>query len=110
MKGLVLQQECSVPIFLFFHCDDLPVKVYLYGQSFDAVFLNTETREWSIGRKNSPFIQELLISCRLKFTGFLIFVMVVCIAVIPHGKVFYMLDSHCRDGKGLPVPLAPLYY
>ena len=90
--------------------DDLPVKVYLYSQSFDAAFLNVETKEWSIGRKNSPFIQKLVISCRLKFTGFLIFVMEVCIAVIPHGKVFYMLDSHSRDEKGFPVPLAPLYY
>ena len=90
--------------------DDLPVKIYLYGQSFDAVFLNIETREWSIGRKNSPFIQELVTSCRLKFTGFLIFVMEVRIAVIPHGKVFYLLDLHSRDEKGLPVPLALLYY
>ena len=88
----------------------MPVKVYLYGQSFDAVFLNIETREWSIGRKNSPFIQELVTSCRLKFTGFLIFVMEVRIAVIPHGKVFYLLDSHRRKKKGLPVPLALLYY
>ena len=84
--------------------DDLPVKVYLYSQSFDVVFLNIETREWSLGRKNSPFIQELVTSCRLKFTGFLLFVMAVCIAVIPHGKVFYLLDSHSRGEKGLPVP------
>ena len=90
--------------------DDLPVKVYLYGQSFDAVFLNIETREWSIGRKNSPFIQELVTSCRLKFKGFLMIVMEVCIAVIPYGKAFYLLDSDSRDVKGLPVPLAPLYY
>ena len=90
--------------------DDLPVKGYLYGQSFDAVFLDIETREWSIGKKNSRFIQELVTSCRLKFTGFLIFVMEVCIAVIPHGKGFYLLDSHSRDEKGLPVPLALLYY
>ena len=88
----------------------MPVKVYLYGQSFDAVFLNIETRQWSIGRKNSPFIQELVTSCRLKFTGFLIFVMEVCIAVIPHGKAFCLLDSHSRDEKRLPVPLAFLYY
>ena len=30
--------------------------------------------------------------------------MEVCIAVMPHGKVFYLLDSHSRDEKGLPVP------
>ena len=30
--------------------------------------------------------------------------MEVCIAVIPHGKVFYLLDLHSRGEKGLPVP------
>ena len=30
--------------------------------------------------------------------------MEVFIAVIPHGKMFYLLDSHSRDEKGLPVP------
>ena len=76
----------------------------MYGQSFDVVFLNIETREWTLGSKNSLFIQKLVISCKLKFTGFFIFVMEVCIAVIPHGKVFYLLDSHIRDEEGLPVP------
>ena len=139
MKGLVLQQECSVPVFLLFHyvgllfvryqydkamilictgdkiykdlvvskylnVDDFPVKSYLYGQPSDVVFFNIETREWSLGRKNSPFKQELVTPWRLKFTRFLLFVMQVCIAVIPHEKVFYLLDSNCRDEKGLPVP------
>ena len=45
-----------------------------------------------------------MISCGLKLPGFLLFVVEVCIAVIPHGKVFYLLDSHSRDKKGLPVP------
>ena len=43
-------------------------------------------------------------SWRLKFTGFLLFVMQVCIAVIPHEKVFCLLDSNSRDEKRLPVP------
>ena len=84
--------------------DDLLVKIYLYDQSFNVVFLSIETKEWSIGRKNSSFILKLVTSCRLKFTGFLLFVMEVCIAVMPHEKVFYLLDLHSRDKKGLPVP------
>ena len=43
-------------------------------------------------------------SCILKLTGCLLFVIEVCIAVIPHGKVFYLLDLHSRDEKGSPVP------
>ena len=49
-------------------------------------------------------MQQLVTSCRLKFTGLLLYVMEVFIAVIQHGKMFYLLDSHSRDEKGLPVP------
>ena len=48
-------------------------------------------------------MRELVTSCRLKFTGLLLFVMEVFIAAIPHGKMFYLLHSHSRDEKGLPV-------
>ena len=56
------------------------------AKSFHVVFLNVETREWSLGRENSLFTQELVTSWRLKFTGFLLIVMEVCATVIPHGK------------------------
>ena len=59
----------------YLNVDDLPVKIYLYGQSYDAVFFNVETREWSLGTENSLFIRELETSCRLKITRFLLFVM-----------------------------------
>ena len=49
-------------------------------------------------------MQELVTSCRLKLTGFLLFVMEVCISILPNGKVFYLLDSHNRDKQGLSVP------
>ena len=32
----------------YLNVNDLPVKTFLYGQSFDVVFLNNETREWSL--------------------------------------------------------------
>ena len=35
----------------YFNVDDLPVKIYLLGQSSDVVFHNIENREGSLGRK-----------------------------------------------------------
>ena len=53
------------------------------------LMLKLETREWSLGRENSPFIQELVTSCRLNLQGFY-YLLWKCVLQLSNGKAFHL--------------------
>ena len=85
--------------------DELPNVVQTTdGHKFSVEYLSFENGEVNAHSQEFPFLRSINDGRVDKGVGFLVFISGFTISVIPYLDIYYLFDSHSRNGQGSMVP------